>query len=379
MNLAFVTNGLDVGGVETSLVGLADELTRLGDHVTVVSSGGALEPDLASTGARHVRVPLSLRDPVSLVMSPARVSAAVQGAEADVAHAMSAAASVALGFARRRRSCLYVASPMGLENSDREPRWVGGVRDRLVAFRAQHVLVISRQIERRMLEVGVPERRLVRCNVNGVDIEAFERAAADRDLSRAEMAVTPDEVLVTTVGALHPRKSHDLFLSAAAIVLRALPSARFAIVGSGPDWDRLHRVADGLGISDRVIFTGVRRDIPRVMAATDVYVKPGVLEGFIGITVLEAMASGVPVVAFDTQDVRDAIDPERSGLLARLGDTRELARAIERVAIDPVLRLRLIATAKDLVDARFARRSVAQQLRTTYEALRNSSVESAAS
>src|SRR4029077_2258103 len=90
----------------------------------------------------------------------------------------------------------------------------------------------------------------------------------------------------------------------------------------------LESLANRLGLERSVYFCGVRRDIAAVLAATTVYVKPGVLEGFVGVTVLEAMATGVPVVAFETRDVTAVIEPDRTGLLAMNGNTYELAKSI---------------------------------------------------
>jgi len=255
---------------------------------------------------------------------------------------------------------------MGLQNSDREPAMVTDLRNRLLVAGARRVIVISNEIERAVRRAGVGQDRITRCPVNGIDPDRFRRRADWRSAVRAELDLAEDAHVVTTIGALHPRKSHGLFLEAAAEVAARDDRARFLVVGEGPERAALLMNARRLDILNRVRLPGARRDVPGILSATDVYVKPGIVEGFIGITVLEAMAADVPVVAFDTRDVRAAVEPERTGLIAPPSDTSALARAILRVLEDAVLSARLIANAAVLVRERFALDAVARQLEGVY-------------
>jgi glycosyltransferase involved in cell wall biosynthesis len=155
---------------------------------------------------------------------------------------------------------------------------------RLQVLRAERVLVISEEIERALRRIGVDSERLVRQNVVGIDTAAFHADPGARAQVREELGVSADAPIVTTIGALHSRKSHDLFLRACREVANADQRARFVVVGEGPKRASLETLAQDLGIANRLSFTGRRRDIPALLAATDVYVKPGVVEGFIGIT-----------------------------------------------------------------------------------------------
>ena len=147
---------------------------------------------------------------------------------------------------------------------------------------------------------------------------------------RREFDFPSDALIVSTIGALHPRKSHELFIEAAVTISAAEPRARFLVIGEGELLaelqDLVRRQTNGL--DDRLAFTGVRDDIPRLLSATDVYVKPGVVEGFVGITVLEALALGKPVVAFETEDVKLALTDGETGLIVPNGDVASLAEKI---------------------------------------------------
>jgi glycosyltransferase involved in cell wall biosynthesis len=368
LKILFVTNTMAVGGVETNLVGLSRALRSLGHDVTVVSCGGPLAEELT----RHIQYPLNLRNPRGLITSAIALRRFIRREGIEMAHAMSAAANVALLLASRDRHCAFVSSPMGLQNSDREARWVTHLRNRLLVLRTDRVLVISDEIERALKRAGVASHRLVRCAVVGVDEQALRRNESEATQVRGELGVGPDERVVTTIGALHPRKSHDLFLAAAAIVVRrAVHSVRFLIVGDGPQRTHLHKAVSDFGLARHVEFLGQRRDIRAILSATDVYVKPGIVEGFVGITVLEAMAIGVPVVAFDTRDVRAAVTPGETGLIVPTRDVAALAESVQGILDDPVSASKLVSQARRRVEERFSLQAVARGLVDAYAAIRD--------
>jgi glycosyltransferase involved in cell wall biosynthesis len=244
--------------------------------------------------------------------------------------------------------------------------WLTLLRTAVLVFRADRVLVISDEIGRSLEALRIPPARLVRCNVNGIDVEAFERPErSELEVLRSELGVHGAQV-VATIGALHPRKSHELFIRAAAIVYRTRPAVRFLIIGEGPERAALTRLIRREGLDGVVILTGSRRDVPQVLALADVYVKPGVVEGFVGLTVLEAMAMRVPVVAFDTLDVRAAIHPGSTGLLVPRGDVAALAAAIGKLLDEPAAARALSERAHGHVRERFGLDAVVADVERAY-------------
>src|SRR6185436_13313319 len=163
----------------------------------------------------------------------------------------------------------------------------------------------------------------------------FVGTPADGASVRREFGFPQGAPIVSTIGALHPRKSHELFIDAAALITVAEPNARFLVIGEGELLGDLEHYVATRGLADRLVFTGGRDDVARLLAATDVYVKPGVLEGFIGITVLEALALGKPVVAFDTEDVKLALTDGQTGLIVPRGDVQALAERVVYLLRNP--------------------------------------------
>jgi len=176
---------------------------------------------------------------------------------------------------------------------------------------------------------------------------------------------------VTTIGRLEPRKSHELFVRAAGL-LSGRPDRRthFLIAGDGAEEARLRREIAETGAEVRLL--GHRPDVYPLLRASDVCVRPGVVEGFIGITVLEAQSLGVPVISFDTEDVRLAVEHERTGLLVPSGDVAALARAIGRLLEDPELAGGLGAAGRDHVRDSYGMPAVVDALEALYLEVVNS-------
>src|SRR5207244_13264995 len=194
---------------------------------------------------------------------------------------------------------------------------------------------------------------LVDFNFVGLDVDAFQSSPDDYASVRREFAFPPDALIVSTIGALHPRKSHELFVEAAAGVSSHEPRSRFLVIGEGDLHTELEDLANARGMHAKLIFTGVRNDVARLLSATDVYVKPGVVEGFIGITVLEALGLGKPVVAFETEDVKLALTNDVTGLIVPNGDVDRMANRIIYLLQHPSVGSRLGQAGQQLVLERF--------------------------
>jgi glycosyltransferase involved in cell wall biosynthesis len=126
-------------------------------------------------------------------------------------------------------------------------------------------------------------------------------------------------------------------------------------------------MARSKGLADRLKFTGERGDVARLLSATDVYVKPGVVEGFIGITVLEALGLGKPVVAFETEDVKLALTDGETGLIAPNGDVASLAERIVYLLRNPAVGHRLGQAGQQVVLQRFDFGVLAGRLEEFYQ------------
>ena len=165
----------------------------------------------------------------------------------------------------------------------------------------------------------------VRTIHNGVDCSKFE--GFNRAEARVQSHAVSGELVVGTVARLFLGKGIDTLLQAASLVVKVLPNIRFVIVGDGPERDKYKAYSKALGIDNKVEFLGFRNDVPQLMAGWDVFALPTHSEGF-SLSVLEAMASRLPVVVSDVPSLREMVVPGRSGYLVQPKDSPGFARAI---------------------------------------------------
>jgi glycosyltransferase involved in cell wall biosynthesis len=214
-----------------------------------------------------------------------------------------------------------------------------------LAARATHATVALTPKERAdhlALNIGTPESFLV--VPSGVDIEEFTEPKRSREEVREELGLGPDEPVALTVGRLVEVKAQHFLLDAAALILRENPGARFVLVGEGPLRNSLGRQAERLGIAERVVFTGFRNDVADILHAADLFVLTSLNEGM-GRVLVEAMAAGLPAVAFGVGGVVDLVDGEVGALISPF-DVAEFARAAGALLEDPALRAELSQNAK---------------------------------
>ena len=200
---------------------------------------------------------------------------------------------------------------------------------------------------------------------NGVDMRRFEGAPEGARL-RSELGIPDDAPLVTVVSRLTRLKGIENFLEATAALKPRYPDARFLIVGETAPTDRpylteLTDLAASLGVADRVIFTGLRSDVPAVLGCADVAVMPSLNEALSNV-LLESMAAGAPVVATRVGGTPEALIDGETGLLVPPGDSGAIAAAVARLLDDRELATRLGGAARALISTRF---SVEQMVRST--------------
>jgi sugar transferase (PEP-CTERM/EpsH1 system associated) len=213
-------------------------------------------------------------------------------------------------------------------------------------------------------EVAIAAARL-RVIANGVDTERFHPPADMRALRRA--AGLPGGLLIGTAGRFFPEKNFETLVRGAAGALRRNPDAHLVMVGDGPERTHLEQVAQALGIADRVIFAGWRKDIADVIAALDVFVLTSVREGC-PLAVLEAMSSGVPVIATPVGDVEKVVLAGRTGLLFPVGDVEALSSALIELLENDVRRHAMGRQARSRILVNYNQRTTIERYAEAYTA-----------
>ncbi len=204
------------------------------------------------------------------------------------------------------------------------------------------------QVERKRLP-----REKIEVIPNGIDLGRLPPFSLDRRAARSAAGLRRDRRLVAGVGRLDAQKDFPTFLRAAAMIAAEFPDVDFLVVGEGGERAALEALARRLGLGARVVFTGLRHDVPRLLAAVDVLALTSLYEGFPNV-LLEAMATGAVAVATDVGGCRELVTSGETGLLVPPRAPAAVAAAVGRVLRDPALARRLATAARQRVEGAFS-------------------------
>jgi glycosyltransferase involved in cell wall biosynthesis len=234
-----------------------------------------------------------------------------------------------------------------------------------------HLAVADAQRRYLVDSEGVPEER-VHLIYNGVDADQYRPALpGEREAIRRQLGVPDDALVLMAVGSLKPLKGFDALIRASAQLLRTRRDARLVFIGSGLQRVQLEALAAGLGIANQVVFAGLRDDVHAVLRAADVLVLSSRTE-VLPTVVLEAMATGLPVVATRVGGVPEIVEPERSAILVPPDDEAALAAALERVTAAPDLRRALGSRGRAIVELRFRLERMCAERESLFSAILDS-------
>ena len=212
------------------------------------------------------------------------------------------------------------------------PGWRHAI-SRHAARRVHHVVALGSETRRHLITQGFKGERIELIS-NGVDLTRFGGRTGSGN-PPADLPV--NRPLVVSVGRLVPAKGYDLLLDAWKKVAAGSSAGTLVLLGDGPLRQDLERGVRARGLGERVFFAGLRRDIPDWLAHSDVYVSSSLTEGMSN-ALLEAIASGLPVVATRVGGAEDVITDGDNGLLVMPGSATELHQALKRLLADQELR-----------------------------------------
>ncbi|MDP8927709.1 MAG: glycosyltransferase [Actinomycetota bacterium] len=291
-----------------------------------------------------------------------RLVRAIRGSGCDLVHAhLDYAAILATPAARlagRPVVCSFHTMPQDVRGRE-SVKWRLAVA---AAARASATIFVSEAARREFAR-----QYLSRANwtviANGLDLSEFDESVAT---TPPDLKIPPAAPLVTIVAAMRPLKGHADALGAWCTVVRQVPEARLLLVGTGEEESRLRALSHDLRIADRVIFAGVRRDIPRIMQASTLVLLPSRTEA-LPTTLIEAAACAKAVVATRVGGVPEVVEDGVSGLLVDPHDLKGLASAVVSLLLDPDRREGMARHARRLTEERFDMHRWTSRLRAVYE------------
>ena len=232
---------------------------------------------------------------------------------------------------------------------------------------SDRVIAVSESTRRYLLDREDLEDSKVMMIPNGIDTEMFRPATLEQKRSsRLALRLAPESFVIGGVGRLVSQKNFTLFLKVAAQVVAGNPSVFFVIAGTGPLESQLHAGAEKLGIAERVRFLGHVSDRVSLFHALDSLLLTSDFEGT-PMTLLEAMARGLPVVASGVDGIAEVCTDGKNALLAPPGDRGGFEKAVRRLIDEESLRKTLCIAGRRRVEEHYDIRGIARRIEGIYE------------
>lgn len=345
VNVMYVVHGFDIGGLEKCVVDLVNGIDRryFNPSICCLTHTGASQDKLVRDDVRIFEMHKRTGNDFSLFFKLARL---FHRERIQVVHSGNWGTYLeSVIAARLARVPVVIHVKHGMETDQFVHK--NGRKERVrnlvqYVFSNFHdtIITVSNQIKMHYVDsVRIPEEKIdVICN--GVDIDLFRSCEQTRIAKRRELNVAEDEILLGSIGRLAPVKNYSSLLQAMQLVVSTQKNVKLILVGDGPEKERLsHQIAE-LHLTANVSLLGERSDIAGLLNAMDLFVLPSYTEG-ISIAMLEAMATGLPLVATDVGGNAELVENGVNGLLFPSDHHGQLAQAILKCVETNSLRMQM--------------------------------------
>lgn len=353
---------LDFGGAQQNTLWTASHLDpEKYEAVLACGKGGELDSEArenSKKGLYRVAFFSSLRreiNPAADLAALFSLWAFLRKEKPDIVHTHSSKAGILGRLAARAAGICVLHTYHGFGFNDFQNPLVKKIYvflERWCARLSQALIFVSRSNLNYALKNGIgPESKfyLIR---SGVDLSRFPASVPDPTLIKKELGFEPGSQLVLSIGNLKPQKNPLDFVSVAAKVASKIPWARFLFIGDGPLRNDVEKRARELGVFDKIRFPGWRKDAAEWISVSDVFVLTSLWEG-LPRALVEAMRSGIPPVAYETDGISDLIKDGENGFSVSPGDYERLADRIIDILENADLRWRLGQRAKESIGPEF--------------------------
>lgn len=326
MKILHLTSHLEIGGIPRYILSLSKGLTERNHRVIIASGGGRLESQVETIGATHWRFPFhtSVEFSPQVFWGMGQLTARLRKEPVDIFHAHTRVGQVVADRISRRLQIPYVTTWHGIY-----PRRLGR---RLWPCTGKRTIAISQLVHQHLLQsFHVPEEQ-IRDIYNGIDTAHYaivpDGPVVEGYRKRWEIPI--GQPVIGTIGRLAAGdvKGFDILLTAVSVLKQNVPDLQVLIVGDGPRRPFLTGVTKDLGLQDCVHFLGEVDDIRIPLALMDVFIFTSRWPEAFGLTLVEAMAAGKPVVATKTGAVPEVIRHNVEGWLIPPDDPSSMAEGI---------------------------------------------------
>ncbi|MGA2774505.1 MAG: glycosyltransferase family 4 protein [Candidatus Omnitrophota bacterium] len=319
MNILYLANHLNTGGITSYLFSLASGMKKKGHNVFIASHSGESLDKFLKLGVNFIEIPIKTKKEISpsVIFSYLKLRNKLKKNKIDIVHSNSRTTQVLGCLLNKFENIAHVSTCHGYFK--RRPLRL------IFPCWGMKVIAISEQVKEHLMHDFKLDEGCIRVINNGIDIDRFriKKGLAYRD-----------GPVVGIIARLSDVKGHIYLIRAMKIVLEKFPSAKLLVVGEGKMYNILLRLVEELNIEKHVEFIMRTEDTRIELAAMDVFVMPSLKEG-LGLALMEAMTSAKAVVGTDVGGIKSLIKDKVNGLLVKPADPEGLAGAISELLSNP--------------------------------------------
>lgn len=340
-NIMHVTFSLDIGGSEKLVLELVNRVNKdlFKSSVCCLTKHGNLSKELDDFGVKADY--LNKKDGIDYLL-PFKLAKILKKEKIDIIHTHDSTANLyaiaAVKIAGRGKIFNTEHGGIYFESNGKK------IINRLLCHLNKKMVCVSNSIRDDLVKMGLPKNRL-KVIPNGIDLEKFN-ISIDLDKKRAELGLNDSDFIICSVGRLSKEKNQKMLLDSVKPILSEIPNAKFLIVGDGPMKRQLEDYAVELKISPATRFLGMRTDVPEILQISHCFISCSDFESF-GLSIVEAMIAGIPVIATDAGGVKEIITNNITGVLIPKNSRQSLFEATLKIRNDVEFSKSLISKAKD--------------------------------
>jgi glycosyltransferase involved in cell wall biosynthesis len=368
-----VITKLELGGAQKQLLSLITRLDkeRFNIFLFTAQDGLLIKEASSITGltikkSRYLERPINpLKDLLALI----EIYKFIKKNNIDIVHTHSSKAGILGRFVARLAKVKFIIHTVhGWSFNDYQPLFMRSVfigLERLSARFTHKLIVVSYYDRKKGLKNRIAREDKYRLIRYGIEYTEF--ISGDQKI-KEEFGINSTDLIVGMISCFKPQKSPQDFIKLSFLVNRILPNVKFLLVGDGILRNQVKKLINKFQLQNKVILTGWRRDIPRILSAIDVFVLTSLWEG-LPISVLEAIAFSKPVVATNTGGIEEIVVEGKNGFLVQPRDIKSLSERLTVLLRNESLRKDMGQNAKGLFDFNFSVENMVQNNQDLYENL----------
>jgi glycosyltransferase involved in cell wall biosynthesis len=328
MNILYLTNHLNIGGITSYVLALTKGFRQKGYKVYIASSGGELLLRFVEEKATYVHIPIRTKSEISpkIIISFSKLAGFIKKNSIDIVHSHSRTTQVLGALLANWAGIVHVSTCHGFFKKRLSRRLFPCWGDRVIA--------ISEAVKEHLVKDFCVSEEKISVIRHGIDVHEYRVASTEHRAEIKRKIGLGEGPVVGIVARLSEEKGHVYLIEAIKKTAEQIPNVQLLIVGEGRMKEKILNLTKGLGLEKRIFFLSSVLNTQEVLSAMDVFVLPSLKEG-LGLSLIEAMACGLAVIGSDIGGIKSLIEHRYNGLLVKPADSQGLADAILELLSNP--------------------------------------------